>query len=49
MFVDAIKDCYEALVIAKFLALMYSYPNISMSGRIIPDEIKGREIHHSFQ
>lgn len=27
---------------------MYSYLNISMSGQIIPDEIKGREIHHSF-
>ncbi|KAL0797656.1 hypothetical protein Bca101_052830 [Brassica carinata] len=49
MFIDAVKDCYEALVIAKFLALMYSYLNISMSGSIIiPDEIKGREIHHSF-
>ncbi|KAG7653888.1 Organic solute transporter subunit alpha/Transmembrane protein 184 [Arabidopsis suecica] len=48
MFLDAVKDCYEALVIAKFLALMYSYVNISMSARIIPDEIKGREIHHSF-
>uniref|UniRef100_A0A1J3D5B5 Transmembrane protein 184C n=1 Tax=Noccaea caerulescens TaxID=107243 RepID=A0A1J3D5B5_NOCCA len=48
MFLDAVKDCYEALVIAKFLALLYSYVNISMSERIIPDEIKGREIHHSF-
>lgn len=34
--------------IAKFLALMYSYLNISMSRNIVPDEIKGREIHHSF-
>ncbi|KAL1222876.1 LAZ1-like protein 1 [Cardamine amara subsp. amara] len=48
MFLDAVKECYEALVIAKFLALLYSYLNISMSARIIPDEIKGREIHHSF-
>lgn len=49
LFLDVAKDCYEALVIAKFLALMYSYLNISMSGSIIiPDEIKGREIHHSF-
>ncbi|KAJ4977152.1 hypothetical protein NE237_002258 [Protea cynaroides] len=48
MFLDSIKECYEALVIAKFLALMYSYLNISISKSIIPDEIKGREIHHSF-
>lgn len=80
MFLDSVKECYEALVgfldslifhsptlslslwlfldlfvslclfqvIAKFLALMFSYLNISMTGRIIPDEIKGREIHHSF-
>ncbi|KAK2986859.1 hypothetical protein RJ640_009593, partial [Escallonia rubra] len=48
MFLDSIKECYEALVIAKFLALMYSYLNISISKNIVPDEIKGREIHHSF-
>ncbi|XP_010458507.1 PREDICTED: transmembrane protein 184 homolog DDB_G0279555 [Camelina sativa] len=48
MFLDAVKDCYEALVIATFLSLMYSYVNISMSAQIIPDEYKGREIHHSF-
>lgn len=40
--------CVELQVIAKFLALMYSYLNISMSKNVIPDEIKGREIHHSF-
>ncbi|XWS18317.1 hypothetical protein CRYUN_Cryun32bG0033700 [Craigia yunnanensis] len=48
MFLESIKECYEALVIAKFLALMYSYLNISISKNIVPDEIKGREIHHSF-
>ncbi|KAM7263932.1 hypothetical protein ACFE04_001615 [Oxalis oulophora] len=48
MFLDSVKECYEALVIAKFLALMYSYLNISISNNIVPDEIKGREIHHSF-
>ncbi|XP_027111707.1 transmembrane protein 184C [Coffea eugenioides] len=48
MFLGSIKECYEALVIAKFLALMYSYLNISISKNIVPDEIKGREIHHSF-
>lgn len=48
MFLDSIKECYEALVIAKFLALMYSYLKISISKNIVPDEIKGREIHHSF-
>ncbi|KAK8943143.1 hypothetical protein KSP39_PZI009296 [Platanthera zijinensis] len=48
LFLDSVKECYEALVIAKFLALMYSYLNISMSKNIVPDGIKGREIHHSF-
>lgn len=45
---ESIKECYEALVIAKFLSLMYSYLNISITRNIVPDEIKGREIHHSF-
>uniref|UniRef100_A0A1D1XNY0 Transmembrane protein 184C n=1 Tax=Anthurium amnicola TaxID=1678845 RepID=A0A1D1XNY0_9ARAE len=45
---DSVKECYEALVIAKFMALMYSYLNISLSKNLVPDEIKGREIHHSF-
>ncbi|KAJ4703390.1 hypothetical protein OWV82_023304 [Melia azedarach] len=48
MFLDSVKECYEALVIAKFIALLYSYLNISISKNIVPDEIKGREIHHSF-
>lgn len=48
MFLESVKECYEALVIAKFLALMYSYLNISISNNIVPDGIKGREIHHSF-
>ncbi|KAJ3675647.1 hypothetical protein LUZ60_004689 [Juncus effusus] len=47
-FLDSVKECYEALVIAKFMALMYSYLNISLSKNIVPDEIKGRELHHSF-
>uniref|UniRef100_A0A0D6QVK7 Transmembrane protein 184C n=1 Tax=Araucaria cunninghamii TaxID=56994 RepID=A0A0D6QVK7_ARACU len=48
MFLGSIKECYEGLVIAKFMALMYSYLNISISQNVVPDEIKGREIHHSF-
>nr|VDC74729.1 unnamed protein product [Brassica rapa] len=48
LFLESIKECYEALVIAKFLALMYSYLKISISKNIVPDGIKGREIHHSF-
>lgn len=35
-------------VIAKFMALMYSFLNISLSQNIVPDEIKGREFHNSF-
>lgn len=45
-FLDSIKECYEA--IAKFWALMYSYLDISMGNIIVPDDIKGRHIHHSF-
>ncbi|XP_024959690.1 transmembrane protein 184A-like [Cynara cardunculus var. scolymus] len=45
---DSIKECYEGLVMAKFLALLYTYLDISMSMNIVPDEIKGRAIHHSF-
>ncbi|KAL2456821.1 Protein of unknown function (DUF300) [Abeliophyllum distichum] len=48
MLMESVKDCWEALVIAKFLALMYSYLNISTTKNIVPDEIKGREIHRSF-
>lgn len=48
MLLESIKECYEALVIAKFLSLLYSYLNMSMSNNVVPDEIKGREIHHSF-
>lgn len=48
MLLDSIKEGYESFVIAKFLALLYSYLNISISKNIVPDEIKGREIHHSF-
>ncbi|KAL7213162.1 hypothetical protein ACSBR2_015801 [Camellia fascicularis] len=48
LYLDSIKECYEAFVIAKFLSLMYSYLKISISKNIVPDEIKGREIHHSF-
>lgn len=47
-FLESIKECYEALAIAKFMALMYSYLNISLSKNLVPDEIKGRELHHSF-
>ncbi|CAA6667555.1 unnamed protein product [Spirodela intermedia] len=46
-FLESVKECYEALV-TKFMALMYSYLNISLSKDIVPDEIKGREIHNSF-
>ncbi|KAL5537644.1 hypothetical protein UlMin_044735 [Ulmus minor] len=48
MLLESVKECYEALMIAKFLALMYSYLKISISKNIVPDGIKGREIHHSF-
>uniref|UniRef100_A0A7I4CTU3 Uncharacterized protein n=1 Tax=Physcomitrium patens TaxID=3218 RepID=A0A7I4CTU3_PHYPA len=47
-FLESIKECYEALVIASFLNLMYEYVGISTSKRVVPDEIKGRAIHHSF-
>ncbi|KAF2578515.1 hypothetical protein F2Q68_00006308, partial [Brassica cretica] len=43
LFLESIKECYEALVIAK-----YSYLNISISKNIVPDGIKGREISPFF-
>ncbi|KAM0051984.1 putative organic solute transporter subunit alpha/Transmembrane protein [Helianthus debilis subsp. tardiflorus] len=45
---DLIKECYEALVVVKFLALLYSYVNMDVSKDIVPDEIKGREIRLGF-
>lgn len=48
MLLETFKGCYEALVIAKFLELLYGYLNMSISNDVVPDEIKGREIHHSF-
>ncbi|GJU23895.1 retrovirus-related pol polyprotein from transposon RE1 [Tanacetum coccineum] len=48
MLLNSIKECYEALVIAMFLSLLYTYLNISVAQNIVPDEIKGREMHHSF-
>jgi len=42
------KTLFSVQVIAKFLALMYSYLNISISKNFVPDEVKGREIHYSF-
>ncbi|CAM8991829.1 unnamed protein product [Rhodiola kirilowii] len=35
MLLESIKECYEALVIAKFMALMYSYLNISISKNVV--------------
>ncbi|KAI3829302.1 hypothetical protein L1987_03422 [Smallanthus sonchifolius] len=48
MLIGLIKECYEALVVAKFLALLYGYANMDVSNNIIPDEVKGREIRHAF-
>lgn len=48
---DSIKECYEAFVIASFLELMYCYLGVSTDSKTakpIPDEIKGRELHHSW-
>ena len=35
-------------VIWAFLSLMYKYVGISMHKKVVPDEIKGRLIHHGF-
>jgi hypothetical protein len=35
-------------VIASFLGLLYDYVGISTHKKVVPDEIKGRIIHHSF-
>jgi len=47
-FLESIKECYEALVIWAFLSLMYKYVGISLNKKVVPDEIKGRIIHHGF-
>ncbi|PWA71458.1 PB1 domain, AUX/IAA protein [Artemisia annua] len=39
---------WDSHVIATFLSLLYTCLNISLDQNIVPDEIKGREIHHSF-
>ncbi|KAL2523595.1 Protein of unknown function (DUF300) [Abeliophyllum distichum] len=39
---------HGSLVMAKFLGLMCTYLNISISKNIVPDESKAREIHHTF-
>eukprot|EP00756_Hemistasia_phaeocysticola_P026775 Hpha_TRINITY_DN16083_c2_g3::TRINITY_DN16083_c2_g3_i1::g.117776::m.117776 len=41
---DAVKECYEAVVIWAFLRLMYEYVGIK-DGRKVPDAVKGREMH----
>ncbi|KAK9071828.1 hypothetical protein SSX86_008257 [Deinandra increscens subsp. villosa] len=48
MLLDFIKESYKALVVAKFLALLYGYLNMDISQNIVPDEVKGREIRHAF-
>ncbi|XP_076943722.1 uncharacterized protein LOC143614069 [Bidens hawaiensis] len=45
---DLIKDCYEALVVTKFLTLLYGYVNMDISKDTVPDEVKGREIRLGF-
>jgi len=38
----------RVMVIWAFLTLMYKYVGISTHKKVVPDEIKGRLIHHSF-
>ena len=55
MFLDSIKECYEAMVISSFLSLMYSLVGIrddendpKKSDDKIPKSIRGRHIHQTF-
>ncbi|KAJ0946650.1 putative organic solute transporter subunit alpha/Transmembrane protein [Helianthus annuus] len=48
LLLDLIKESYEALVVVKFLALLYSYVDMDVSKDIVPDGIKGREIRLGF-
>ncbi|KAD3337890.1 hypothetical protein R6Q59_027374 [Mikania micrantha] len=48
MVLTLIKECYEALVVAKFLGLLFGYMNLDINNNIVPDEVKGREIRHAF-
>jgi len=46
MILDAVKECYEAIVIWAFLQLMYSYLDLD-GGKTIPKELEGRHIHQT--
>jgi len=46
MVLDSIKECYEAWVLMSFLNLMYAYLNVEFGS--VPDELKGRHLHHTF-
>lgn len=59
LFLDSIKECYEAVVIASFLSLMYSMVGIQENTKNtkknddktnikIPKAIEGRHIHQTF-
>jgi len=49
MILDSVKEIYESVVIASFLKLMFLYVNVDPnSDAEVPEEIKGRPIHHSF-
>ncbi|KAG0555895.1 hypothetical protein M758_11G009400 [Ceratodon purpureus] len=40
--------CWSVQVIASFLGLLYDYVGIATHKQVVPDEVKGRIIHHSF-
>ena len=39
---------WDVQVIASFLDLLYKYVGVHTTKQVIPDELKGRAIHHSF-
>ncbi|GBG79866.1 hypothetical protein CBR_g30131 [Chara braunii] len=45
---DAVKECYEALVIWAFLKLMYLYLGISLDDKKVPKAVENQKIHLSF-
>ncbi len=59
LFLDSVKECYEAVVISAFLSLMYSMVGIEQKAKDtkknddkasikIPKKIEGRHIHQTF-
>jgi len=46
MVLDAIKECYEAWVLPRFLPLLFASLHVAFG--TVPDKLEGRPLHHTF-